>query len=172
MTLDRTDEAIKRALREWDALHNRNYEDDWGARYQGLLEEVRRDGTANHANQLAPENLKGKLSRHTRHDGYDRAAREHDALVVDALIDASRDFDLLLFPSRSHGFRREPYMMRRRCDYFVRHLLGAEPAPAHGAVRMVTRRAPARRSGQRVSAYPSTWGPILPLGRCDSIASA
>ena len=32
----------------------------------------------------------------------------------------------LLFLS-GHGFGNEPYMMRRRWDYFVRHLLGAEP---------------------------------------------
>ena len=27
----------------------------------------------------------------------------------------------------AHGFAYEPYMMRKRWDYFVRHLLGAEP---------------------------------------------
>jgi hypothetical protein len=32
-----------------------------------------------------------------------------------------------MLPNRSHGFGNEPYMMRRRWDYFVRHLLGAEP---------------------------------------------
>ena len=48
-------------------------------------------------------------------------------LVVDALIKANKDFDLILFPNRAHGFGNEPYMVRRRWDYFVRHLLGAEP---------------------------------------------
>jgi dipeptidyl aminopeptidase/acylaminoacyl peptidase len=48
-------------------------------------------------------------------------------LVVDALIEANKDFDLILFPNRGHGFGNEPYMMRRRWDYFVEHLLGAEP---------------------------------------------
>ena len=48
-------------------------------------------------------------------------------LVVDALIEANKDFDLLMLPNRGHGFGNEPYMMRRRWDYFVRHLLGAEP---------------------------------------------
>ena len=38
-----------------------------------------------------------------------------------------KDFDLILFPNRGHGFGNEPYMMRRRWDYFVRHLLGVEP---------------------------------------------
>jgi dipeptidyl aminopeptidase/acylaminoacyl peptidase len=48
-------------------------------------------------------------------------------LVVDALIKANKDFDLILFPNRGHGFGSEPYMVRRRWDYFVKHLLGAEP---------------------------------------------
>jgi dipeptidyl-peptidase 4 len=48
-------------------------------------------------------------------------------LVVDALIKANKDFDLLMLPNRTHGFSSEPYMMRRRWDYFVRWLAGAEP---------------------------------------------
>jgi dipeptidyl aminopeptidase/acylaminoacyl peptidase len=48
-------------------------------------------------------------------------------LVVDALIKANKDFDLLMLPNRGHGFGNEPYMIRRRWDYFVKHLLGAEP---------------------------------------------
>jgi hypothetical protein len=48
-------------------------------------------------------------------------------LVVDELIKANKDFDLLLLPNRRHGFGNEPYMVRRRWDYFVEHLLGAQP---------------------------------------------
>ena len=49
-------------------------------------------------------------------------------LVVDALIKANKDFDLLLFPNATHGFGQfSPYMMRKRWDYFVKHLLNAEP---------------------------------------------
>ncbi|MDP9278122.1 MAG: S9 family peptidase, partial [Gemmatimonadota bacterium] len=48
-------------------------------------------------------------------------------LVVDALIGANKDFDLLLLPNRRHGFGNEAYMVRRRWDYFVRNLLGVEP---------------------------------------------
>jgi len=32
-----------------------------------------------------------------------------------------------MLPNRGHGFGNEPYMVRRRWDYFVRYLLGAEP---------------------------------------------
>jgi len=38
-----------------------------------------------------------------------------------------RYFDLILLPNRAHGFGNEPYMVRRRWDYFVKNLLGAEP---------------------------------------------
>jgi hypothetical protein len=32
-----------------------------------------------------------------------------------------------MLPNRGHGFGNEPYMVRRRWDYFVKHLLGVEP---------------------------------------------
>jgi dipeptidyl aminopeptidase/acylaminoacyl peptidase len=50
-------------------------------------------------------------------------------LVVDALIRANKDFDLLLLPNQAHGYAGTAgtYMMRRRWDYFVKWLLGAEP---------------------------------------------
>jgi hypothetical protein len=48
-------------------------------------------------------------------------------LVVNELIKANKDFDLLMLPNRGHGFGSEPYMIRRRWDYFVRNLLGGEP---------------------------------------------
>jgi dipeptidyl-peptidase-4 len=48
-------------------------------------------------------------------------------LVVNELIKANKDFDLLLLPNRNHGFGAEAYMVRRRWDYFVRYLLGGEP---------------------------------------------
>ena len=107
---------------------NRNYEDDWGEKWQGLLES-NPDGTTNYdnqANQLLAENLEGKLL--LAHGTMDNnVPPSNTLLMVDALIAANRDFDLILFPNRRHGFGNEPYMMRRRWDYFVRHLLGAEP---------------------------------------------
>ncbi len=107
---------------------NRNYEDDWGEKWQGLLETYP-DGTTNYdnqANQLVAENLKGKLL--LAHGTMDTNVPAYNTLlVVDALIAANKDFDLLMLPNRGHGFGNEPYMMRRRWDYFVRHLLGVEP---------------------------------------------
>jgi dipeptidyl aminopeptidase/acylaminoacyl peptidase len=49
-------------------------------------------------------------------------------LVVDELVKANKDFDLIVFPNAGHGFGPATfYMMRRRWDYFVRYLLGVEP---------------------------------------------
>ncbi len=116
---------------------NRNYEDDWGEKWQGLLE-VYPDGTTNYdnqANQLQAENLRGKLL--IAHGTMDtNVPPSNTMLVVDALIAANKDFDLLMLPNRGHGFGNEPYMMRRRWDYFVRHLLGAEPPAGYEIGRM------------------------------------
>ena len=107
---------------------NRNYEDDWGEKWQGLLETYP-DGTTNYdnqANQLLAGNLRGKLL--LAHGTMDTNVPVYGTLlVVDALIAANKDFDLVMMPNRGHGFGNEPYMMRRRWDYFVRHLLGLEP---------------------------------------------
>ena len=46
-------------------------------------------------------------------------------LMAKALIDANKDFDMIIFPNKGHGLGK--YWMRRRWDYFVRHLKGVEP---------------------------------------------
>jgi len=107
---------------------NRVYEDDWAEKWQGLLK-ANADGTTNYdnqANQLVAKNLKGKLL--LAHGTMDTNVPPYNTLlVVDELIKANKDFELLMLPNRGHGFGNEPYMVRRRWDYFVRHLLGAEP---------------------------------------------
>jgi dipeptidyl-peptidase 4 len=47
--------------------------------------------------------------------------------VVNALIKADKDFDLLVMPGKGHGAAENDYGRRRRADFFVRHLLGVEP---------------------------------------------
>ena len=47
--------------------------------------------------------------------------------VVNALIQADKDFELLVLPGRGHGAGESTYGRRRRQDFFVRHLLGVEP---------------------------------------------
>jgi len=109
---------------------NRNYEDDWGEKWQGLLVE-KEDGTTNYDHQsniLLAENLKGKLLlAHGLMD--DNVPASNTLLLVEALVAANKDFDLVVFPNGNHGFGREGYQywMRKRWDYFVRHLLGVEP---------------------------------------------
>ncbi len=109
---------------------NRNYEDDWGERYIGL--ETKNDkGISNYepqANQQLAKNLKGKLL--LAHGGMDDNVPPYNTyLVADALIKANKDFDLLVFPNARHGYGADSYyMMRRRWDYFVRHLMNAVPA--------------------------------------------
>ena len=46
--------------------------------------------------------------------------------VVDALIDADKDFDFLMVPGADHG-SGGAYGARKRNDFFVEHLLGVEP---------------------------------------------
>jgi dipeptidyl-peptidase-4 len=46
--------------------------------------------------------------------------------VVNALIKADKDFELLIIPGADHG-QDGPYGARRRQDFFVRNLLGVEP---------------------------------------------
>ena len=49
-------------------------------------------------------------------------------LVVDALVKANKDFDLLILPNAGHGYGADSdYVMRRRWDYFGKHLVRAEP---------------------------------------------
>lgn len=103
---------------------NRNYEDDWAERYDGLAANSNYEAQAN---QNYAKNLKGKLMlAHGLMD--DNVPPSNTLLVVDALIKANKDFDLVVFPNSPHGYGAfSPYMMRRRWDYFVKNLLNAEP---------------------------------------------
>jgi dipeptidyl-peptidase-4 len=108
---------------------NREYEDDWAEKWQGLLQK-NADGTTNYddqANQNHAKNLKGHLL--LAHGTLDANVPPYNTLlVVDALIKANKDFDLLMLPNQGHGYgNASNYMTRRRWDYFVRYLLGAEP---------------------------------------------
>jgi dipeptidyl-peptidase-4 len=121
-------EFFKVGISEAGNHDNRVYEDDWAEKWQGLLEK-KPDGTTNYdnqANQLVARNLKGKLL--LAHGTLDSNVPPNNTLlVVNELIKANKDFDLLMLPNRGHGFGNEPYMVRRRWDYFVKNLLGAEP---------------------------------------------
>ena len=108
----------------------REYEDDWDERWAGL-EVLGPDGADNYssqANQQYAKNLKGHLMlTHGTMD--DNVPPNNTLLVVDALIKANKDFDMLLIPNVHHGYAAaSPYVMKRKWDYFVRYLAGGTPA--------------------------------------------
>jgi dipeptidyl aminopeptidase/acylaminoacyl peptidase len=85
-------------------------------------------------------NLKGKLL--LVHGELDDNVHPGSTIqLVDALIKANKDFDLLILPNRNHGqmidisgdqprvAAPDNYFLRKRWDYFVRHLLGVDPPP-------------------------------------------
>ncbi len=120
---------FKVAVSESGNHDNRIYEDDWGEKWQGLLK-VNPDGSSNYdnqANQLLAKKLKGHLL--LAHGTLDGNVPVNNTLsLVQALIAANKDFDLILFPNRAHGYGSDSrYMMRRKWDYFVRYLLDTEP---------------------------------------------
>jgi dipeptidyl aminopeptidase/acylaminoacyl peptidase len=101
----------------------RGYLAYWGEKYQGLL---KGDNYLNQVNALLAENLKGKLLL-VCGDMDDNVPPALTLQLVDALIKANKDFDLLVLPNRNHGHATDPYFTRRRWDYFVKNLLGVEP---------------------------------------------
>ena len=107
---------------------NATYNIYWAEKYQGELtrdEDTGVDNFQEEANKSHVANLQGKLL--LMHGDMDDNV--HPAMtiqVVDELIKANKDFDLLIAPNRAHGLN-EPYFVRKRWDYFVTHLLGAEP---------------------------------------------
>ncbi|MBD2723962.1 S9 family peptidase [Hymenobacter armeniacus] len=108
---------------------NRNYEDDWAERYVGLLK-TNPDGTTNYDNQANTtfaKNLQGKLLlAHGLMD--DNVPPSNTLLLIEALTKANKSYDLVVFPNARHGYGAySPYMTRRRWDYFVQHLAGAQP---------------------------------------------
>ena len=86
---------------------NRIYEDDWAEKWQGLLVK-KADGTSNYddqANQMHAKNLKGKLL--LAHGTMDTNVPFYSTLlVVDELIKANKNFDLIMFPNRESRLRQ------------------------------------------------------------------
>lgn len=78
------------------------------------------------SNLTLAKNLRGKLL--LVHGDMDNNVNPAATLRLAAkLIEANKDFDLLIIPNKQHGLSDSAYFIRRRWDYFVRHLLGMEP---------------------------------------------
>jgi dipeptidyl-peptidase-4 len=104
----------------------------WGETYIGSPEA----GNYASASSLPlAANLRGKLL--LAHGELDENASPIQAMkLVDALIKANKDFDLLILPNDNHGTAcRSPYFIRRKWDFLVRHLLGMEPPAGYAIVR-------------------------------------
>lgn len=107
---------------------NASYNIYWAEKYQGLMKRdsvQKSDNFQASANKTYAKDLQGKLLL-THGDMDDNVHPAMTIQLVNELIKANKDFDLIIVPDRAHGLN-EPYIIRRRWDYFVRHLLGAEP---------------------------------------------
>lgn len=126
-----------RGLPNWRVLHDRgevlwfSQRDGWGHLFRYDLESGEERGRVtggdwNVMDVLDVEESDGSLL-------FTAVGRESELtlLLIDALIDANKDFDVMVFPNRGHGYAGEAYNVRITWDYFVRHLLGKEPPPGY-----------------------------------------
>ena len=81
------------------------------------------------SNITMAKNLKGKLL--LVHGALDDNVNPSATFkLAEALVDAGKEFDLLILPSQRHGYQDQQharYFIKKRWNYFVRHLLGQEP---------------------------------------------
>lgn len=97
----------------------------WPEMYQGWPVDETYEEVSNITNA---KNLKGKLL--ITHGGLDDNVNPSATFkLAEALINADKDFDLLILPSQRHGYsgKHRLYFIKKRWNYFVEHLLGAKP---------------------------------------------
>lgn len=97
----------------------RAYHAAWGETYHGLLHE--RDWTDTSNAPLA-DRLQGKLLLiHGELD--DNVHPQHTLALVEALLAANKDVDLVLVPGAGHGYGpADGYVQRRQWEFLLRHL--------------------------------------------------
>ena len=114
----------------------------WGEAWVGLFDE---EVYTHQDNIRLAGNLKGKLLLiHGEMD--DNVHPSLTLRMVDALIAANKDFEMLIVPNTNHGMfdlrrglkafespwaRGNTYFLRKRWDFFVRDLMGAEPVQGY-----------------------------------------
>ena len=104
----------------------------WNENYQGYPVQ---DDYAAQSNVTMADRLQGRLL--IEHGDIDDNVHPVETMrFADALMKANKNFDMLLVPNMYHGESGEhaPYMVRRRWDYFVEHLLGVTP-PANFEIK-------------------------------------
>ena len=102
----------------------RHYQLSWGETYDGPLDD---ETYSRSSNVELADRLEGKLLLvHGEMD--DNVYPQLTMRLVDRLIAANKDFELLVVPGAEHLFAGYAhYVRRRKWDFFVRHLLDAEP---------------------------------------------
>lgn len=96
----------------------------WPEMYQGWPVDSTYQNVSNITNA---KNLKGKLL--LVHGGIDDNVNPSATFkFAEALVKADKEFDLLILPSQTHGYRGNPrkYFIKKRWNYFISHLLGSE----------------------------------------------
>ncbi|MBM3531780.1 MAG: S9 family peptidase [Alphaproteobacteria bacterium] len=105
----------------------RGYMQQWGEKYQGLMSEG--VSYAAQVNASIAHRLEGKLML-AYADMDDNVPPALTLQVVDALIKANKNFDLLVMPNHNHlSIYRDGYFIRRSFEYFLRHLVEVEVEP-------------------------------------------
>ena len=107
----------------WDG-----YDTHYTERYMGLPAENQSGYNEAAVFEHVP-NMRGKLL--IIHGLIDENVHfRHTARLINRLVAAGKDYDLLLFPDERHSPRRlrdRIYMEKRMCDYFLKNLLNACP---------------------------------------------
>ena len=105
----------------------RGYVAGWSDRYQGLYKEAGDEARfIVQDNTRLADRIRGALFLiHGEMD--DNVHPGLTLRMVDALIKADRNFDLLIVPNAGHGVIAGPSIQRRLFDFFVAHLMGEHP---------------------------------------------
>ena len=108
---------------------NRDYEYSWGERWEGLLVK-HKNGTTNYDNQaseLLAKNLKGHLMLVVGSID-NNVPPSNTYLMVNALMNANKNFSMLVVPNERHHYgSHTPYVTRRCWDFFVKYLADNKP---------------------------------------------
>ena len=108
---------------------NRDYYYAWGERWEGLLVKHKNGSTNydNQASELRAKDLKGRLMLVTGSID-NNVPPSNTYLMVNALMNANKNFSMLVVPNEKHHYgKHTPYVTRRCWDFFVRYLAGNRP---------------------------------------------
>jgi dipeptidyl aminopeptidase/acylaminoacyl peptidase len=97
----------------------------WPEMYQGWPVDSTYQNVSNITNA---KNLKGKLL--LVHGSLDDNVNPSATFkLAEALVKADKEFDLLILPSQRHGYQGQyrKYFIKKRWNYFIKHLLEVEP---------------------------------------------